>query len=211
MKMAMLATTTLPLLLLSIGCDLFSRPDPPEVERSTITVGEVKRGDFMLRQGGDGVLKSDLTAELNVSLTDAQVDDVQLGQPAVVKIGIAKVAGTVTRIDAPTGVGTNQVTRRVIVALPAFPKDAHPGTDVDGRIDVLAVKDAIYVPRPVLAPAQTILYRLNSDQTSATPVKVEYGRIGIEYAEIRSGLSPGDLVIRSITAQYEPFGKISLR
>jgi hypothetical protein len=31
--------------------------------------------------------------------------------------------------------------------------------------------DAIYIPTPVLAPVQTMLYRLNSDQTTATPVK----------------------------------------
>jgi hypothetical protein len=42
-----------------------------------------------------------------------------------------------------------------------------------GRIDVVTVKDAIYIPRPALAPAQTWLYRLNSDQTGAAPVQVE--------------------------------------
>jgi hypothetical protein len=211
MKTAMLAATTLPILLLNDGCGLLRSDDRTWVDRSTINVVDAKRGDFMLRQGGDGVLKPDQMAELEVSLSDAQADDVQLGQPAVVKIGIAKISGKVTKIDAPKRVGTNQVTRQVVVALPAVPKDAQPGSKLEGRIDVMTIKDAIYVPRPALAPAQTLLYRLNSDQTSADPVKVEYGRIGIEYAEILSGLSPGDRVIRSITAQYEPFGKISLR
>lgn len=213
MRKAMLAATTLPLSLLSVGCDLLLRPDTTEVERSTIIVGEVKRGDFVLREGGDGVLTLDQTAELDVSLLEQQ-DDVQLGQPAVVRIGGeggVKVAGKVTRIDAPKHFAKDQITRRVIVTLTGVPKEAHAGSEVEGRIDVANVKDAIYVPRPALAPVQTLLYRLSPDQTSATPVKVEYGRIGIEYAEIRSGLNPGDRVIRSITAQYEPFGKISLR
>lgn len=168
----------------------------------------------MLRQGGDGVLKPDQTAELDVDLTEPEIDDLQLGQPAVVRFGGEggmKVAGKVTRIDTPKQVGKDQGSRRVIVTLAGVPKDVHPGSELEGRIDVATLKDAIYVTRPVLAPVQTLLYRLNSDQTSAVPVKVEYGRIGIEYAEIRSGLNPGDRVIVSITAQYEPFGKISLR
>jgi hypothetical protein len=209
MKTAMLAATILPLLL-SDGCEIPVRPLPPRVERSSIVVSEVKRGDFMLRQGGDGVLKPDQTAELVVSLTNAQVDDVHPGQAAAVKIGDAKVSGKVTRIDAPERVGPNQVNRRVTVALSAVPNDK-PGSAVDGRIDVMPVKDALYITRPALAPAQTLLYRLSADQTSAAPVKVEYGPLGIEYAEILSGLSPGDQVIVSITAQYEASGPISIR
>jgi hypothetical protein len=64
---------------------------------------------------------------------------------------------------------TDQVIVPVIVALDGVLKDAHA--------------DALYILRPVLAPAQ----------------------------QIRSGLSPGDRVIVSITAQHEPFGKIALR
>jgi multidrug efflux pump subunit AcrA (membrane-fusion protein) len=212
MKKAVLAATTLLLLLLNAGCGLM-RPDTTEVDRSTIIVGEAKRGDFVLREGGDGVLTSDQTAELDVYLLEQQ-DDVQLGQPAVIRIGGeggVKTAGRVARVDAPKPFAKDQITRRVLVALTDVPQDAHAGTEVEGRIDVATIQDAIYVPRPALAPVQTLLYRLSPDQTSASPVKVEYGRIGIEYAEILSGLNPGDRVIRSITAQYEPFGKISLR
>jgi multidrug efflux pump subunit AcrA (membrane-fusion protein) len=68
----------------------------------------------------------------------------------------------------------------------------------------------VYIPTPVLAPAQTLLYRLNSDQTSAVPVKVEYGSIGPDEVEIRSGLNPGDRVIVSSTAVYEASGKIAI-
>jgi hypothetical protein len=206
MKKAMLAATTL-LVLLSGGCGV-GRPDPPEVDRSTISVGEAKRGDFLLRVGGDGVLISDRTAEVDVP-PGQQIADVQLGQPAVVQIGSTIVSGKVIRIDSPKQIGTVAVTP-VIVAL-AVPHDTQPGAGVTGRIDVVTVKDAIYIPRPALAPAQTLLYRLNSDQTGAAPVQVEYGRLGADVAEIRSGLSPGDRVIVSITAQYEPFGKIALR
>jgi HlyD family secretion protein len=119
------------------------------------------------------------------------------------------VPGKVIRIDSPKQIGTVAITP-VIVALDV-PHDTQAGAEVTGRIDVVTVKDAIYIPRPALAPAQSLLYRLNSDQTGATPVQVEYGRLGADVAEIRSGLSPGDRVIVSSTAQYEPFGKIALR
>jgi HlyD family secretion protein len=198
------------MIFLSAGGDLL-RPDITEVERSTITVGEVKRGDFLLRVGEDGVMLSQQTAELDVSLPAKQIGDVQLGQPASVKLGGVKFPGKVTRIDSPRQISTDQVIVPVIVALADVLKDAHSGSQIEGRIDVMTIKDALYVPSPVLAPAQTSLYRLNSDQTSANPVKVEYGRIGTDLTEIRSGLNPGDRVIVSITAQYEPFGKIALR
>jgi hypothetical protein len=206
MRKVMLTATTL-LVLLSAGCAV-GRPDPPEVDRSTISVGEAKRGDFLLRVGGDGVLISDRTAEVDVP-PGQQIADVQLGQPAVVQIGNTIVSGKVIRIDSPKQIGTVAITP-VIVALDV-PHDTQPGAEVTGRIDVVTVKDAIYIPRPALAPAQSLLYRLNSDQTTAAPVQVEYGRLGEDVAEIRSGLSPGDRVIVSSTAQYEPFGKIALR
>jgi hypothetical protein len=202
----MLTATTL-LVLLSAGCAV-ERPDPPEVDRSTISVGEVKRGDFLLRVGGDGVLISDRTAEVDVP-PGQQIADVQPGQPAVVQIGSTTVPGKVIRIDSPKQIGTVVITP-VIVALDV-PHDTQAGAEVTGRIDVVTVKDAIYIPRPALAPVQTLLYRLNSDQTGAAPVQVEYGRLGVDVAEIRSGLSPGDRVIVSTTAQYEAFGKIALR
>jgi len=206
MRKAMLTATTL-LVLLSAGCGV-GRPDPPEVDRSTIRVGEAKRGDFLLRVGGDGVLISDRTAEVDVP-PGQQIAEVQLGQPAVVQIGSTIVSGKVIRIDSPKQIGTVAITP-VIVALDV-PHDTQPGAEITGRIDVVTVKDAIYIPRPALAPAQTLLYRLNSDQTGAAPVQVEYGQLGADVAEIRSGLSPGDRVIVSSTAQYEPFGKIALR
>jgi HlyD family secretion protein len=178
------------------------------VDRSTISVGEAKRGDFLLRVGGDGVLISDRTAELDVP-PGQQIAEVQLGQPAVVQIGSTIVSGKVIRIDSPKQIGTVAITP-VIVALDV-PHDTQPGAEITGRIDVVTVKDAIYIPKPALAPAQTLLYRLNSDQTGAAPVQVEYGQLGADVAEIRSGLSPGDRVIVSSTAQYEAFGKIALR
>ncbi len=208
MKKAALAAITI-LMLLSVGCDLARQPDIPAVARSTIRVGEAKRGDFLLRSGGEGVLTSDQTAELEVQ-PERQASDVQIGQPAVVRIGRIEVAGKVIQIDPPRLSGRAQVVP-VIVALAGVPKDAQRGSPVTGRIDAMTLRDAIYIPTPDLAPAQTLLYRLNPDQPTGTPVRVEYGRIGIDLAEIRSGLNPGDRVIVSITAQYEAFGRISLR
>jgi hypothetical protein len=70
------------LLTLNAGCELM-RPG--------------MRGDFLLRVGDEGVMLSNQTAELDVSLPEKQIGDVQLGQPASVKPGGIKVAGTVTR------------------------------------------------------------------------------------------------------------------
>jgi hypothetical protein len=67
------------------------------------------------------------------------------------------VSGKVIRIDSPKQIGTVAITP-VIVALDV-PHDMQPGAEVWGRIDVMTVKDAIYIPRPALAPAQTLLYR----------------------------------------------------
>jgi hypothetical protein len=113
----------------------------------------------------------------------------------------------VLRIDPPKQSGTIAVTA-VIVALDGVFKDGRPGSAIEGRIDAVTLKDVIHIPAPALA--QTLLYRLNSDRTSAVPVKVEYGRLGADEAEIRGGLNPGDRVIVSSTAVYEASGKITI-
>jgi HlyD family secretion protein len=206
MRKAIFAATTFPLLLTVACVDL--KPAPPKVARSTIWVAEAKRGDLLLRLGGDGVLISDRTAELDIP-PQQSIRDVQVGQPADVNFAGIKIAGKVLRIDSPKPSGTISVTP-VIVALDGAFQDAHAGSAIEGRIDAVTLKDVIYIPAPVLAPAQTQIYRLNSDQTAADPVKVEYGRLGADNVEIRSGLNPGDRVIVSSTAVYEASGKIAI-
>jgi hypothetical protein len=70
----------------------------PAVERSTIWVDAVKRGDMPVMVRGRGVLTANMTAELNIP--ESQSQHVQLGQAVSVDTRQGIVNGKVMRIDA---------------------------------------------------------------------------------------------------------------
>ena len=70
--------------------------------------------------------------------------------------------------------------------------------------------DVMYIPRPALG-LPSMLYKLDPDGQSATPVAVQYGKGGAGVVEILSGLQPGDQIILTDMAAYEASGRVALR
>src|SRR5437763_4976699 len=75
----------------------------PVVQRSTIWVDAVKRGDMAVMVRGTGVLTANLTAELKVP--ESQSKQVQIGQTVLIDTRQGIVAGRVMRIDAAVSNG----------------------------------------------------------------------------------------------------------
>jgi multidrug efflux pump subunit AcrA (membrane-fusion protein) len=176
------------------------------VHRDAIWVEAVKYGDMPILVRASGTVTAASTAELKVA--EAQATLVQNGQAATVELrrGII-VAGKVTRVDSYVGNGI--VT--VVVDLQA-PAPEFRGEPVDGSIRVRTLKNVIYVGRPAAAPSrgESALFKVQSDGSYASRVKVQLGEQSVSSVQILDGLQPGDRVILSDMTSYNSFERIRL-
>jgi len=135
-----------------------------------------------------------LKAELSISETQAK--DIQIGQPVSVDTRNGVVAGTVSRIDPAVRGGSVTVDVRFTEALPP---GARPDLSVDGTIVLEKLEDVVYVGLPVQGQAnsQISLFKISADGKTAERVKVRLGNTSVNTVEILEGLKPGDQVILS--------------
>jgi HlyD family secretion protein len=135
-----------------------------------------------------------LKAEL--SITETQAKDIQIGQPVSVDTRNGVVEGVVSRIDPAVRNGSVTVDVRFTEALPP---GTRPDLSVDGTVVLERLEDVIYVGLPVQGQANSLigLFKLSDDGRTAERVKVQLGRTSVNTVEIQEGLKPGDQVILS--------------
>lgn len=149
-----------------------------------------------------------LKAELRISETQAK--DLALGLPVSVDTRNGIVAGHVLRIDPAVQNGTVTVD----VALDgALPKGARPDLSVEGVIEIDKAASTLSVGRPVQAQphSQATLFKLGTDGSEATRVKVRLGRGSVNAIEVLEGLRPGDKVILSDTSAWDGADRIRIQ
>jgi hypothetical protein len=180
----------------------------PIVQKSTIWLDTVKRGDMARAVRGLGVLAAKSIAEL--SIAETQIQEVRPGQPAQLDTRNGLVRGKVLRVVPGVANGVATVEVQVAGALPA---GAVPGLNVDGVIDIEVLKDVIHVGRPATAPARSngVLFKLDPDGQHATRVNVQYGRASVNTIEVLSGLKPGDQVIVSDMSAHAARDRVRLQ
>jgi multidrug efflux pump subunit AcrA (membrane-fusion protein) len=174
----------------------------PTVDRSSIWLDTVQRGDMPVTVRGRGVLSPNKTADLTIP--EDLIKQVQLGQPASVDTGHDIINGKVARI------GPAEATIELEGVLPA---SARPGAAVDGTIYMPTLKDVEYVGRSVSCRlnGEDTIFRVEPDGQHATRVKVHYGRGSVNKVEIRDGLQPGDRVILSDMSAYQEADRMRLQ
>jgi multidrug efflux pump subunit AcrA (membrane-fusion protein) len=88
-----------------------------------------------------------------------------------------------------------------------------PGTQVDGTILIGRLAQVTYVGRPVFASENSavMLFKIEPDGTSASRVKVRFGRTSVNTIEVVDGLKPGDHVILSDMSKYDDQSRIRLQ
>jgi HlyD family secretion protein len=148
-----------------------------------------------------------LKAELSVSETQAK--DVQLGQAASIDTRNGVIQGRVSRVDPAVRDGAVTVDIRIEGELP---KGARPDLSVDGTIVLEQLDDVVYVGLPVQAQAdsQISLFKLAAGGKEAHRVKVQLGRSSVSTVEVREGLKPGDQVVLSDMSAQDGFDDIRL-
>jgi beta-lactamase regulating signal transducer with metallopeptidase domain len=176
------------------------------VPRDAIWVDTVKYGDFPVLVRALGTITTPGTAELKVA--ESQAHSVQNGQAAAVELrrGIT-IAGKVTRIDSQVVNGTVTVVVELEAPAPEF-----RGEPVDGIIQIRTIKNVVYIGRPAAAVSsgESTIFKVDSDGTHATRIKVRFGVQSVTSVQVLDGLQPGDRVILSDTTRYKSFERIRL-
>jgi HlyD family secretion protein len=180
----------------------------PAVDRSTIWVDAVKRGDLAVKVRGLGVLTPNMTADLKIPWS--QANHVQLGQAASVDTRQGVVSGKVIRIDASVVNGMRMVEVKLEGDLPP---GARPGLAVDGTIQITTLNDVVYVGRPVVGAPDSdgTLFKLEPDGQHVVRARVQYGMSSVNVIEVRSGLQPGDRVILSDMSAFAAQERLRLQ
>jgi HlyD family secretion protein len=113
----------------------------------------------------------------------------------------------VTRIDSYAVDGTVTVAVETQSPAPEFASQ-----EVDGVIRIQTLNDVVYVGRPVFAKSNSVvtLFKMASDGSHATRVKVRFGASSVSSVQILEGLQPGDHVILSDMAKYDGYDRIRL-
>ncbi len=144
--------------------------------------------------------KDSLFAELQVQ--ELQIKDIQLGQAVIIDTRSSEMQGRVTRIDPGATAGMVQVDIELESDLPG---EARPELNVEGRIIVSQVDNALFVKRPAFAPSnsQVNLFRVSEDQQFAYRESVDFGKSSVTHIQILSGLKPGDSIITTDISNFQ--------
>ena len=169
-----------------------------------VEVGQlVAPGDELARVSDPTHLKAEL------KIPETLVNDVAVGQRAEVDTRNGVIEGVVSRIDPAAIEGTVLVDIRL---LGEMPRGARPDLSVDGTIELERLENVLHVGRPIHAREESLmgLFKLEEDQTHASRVQVQVGKVSVSTIEVRSGLSEGDNVVLSDMSAWDAYDRIRL-
>jgi biotin carboxyl carrier protein len=185
-------------------------------QQGQLNISQARLASLEIKAGFSGVLQR-LSVELGQSLvpgqevaligsvTDlialirvpqSQVQQVSVGQSAIINTRRDEISGTVMRIDPI--VQDNMV--EVEISLPnKLPASARPQLNVDASIIAETLQKVYYIKRPanVKPYSEITLYRLESDSSSAHLRTLKLGQQAGRYIEVISGANPNDAFIIS--------------
>ena len=164
---------------------------PGVLQRMSVELGQsLVAGQEIALIGSD----TDLIALIRVP--QSQVQQVAVGQAAVIDTRQHEIEGTVSRIDPIVQDNTVEVE----IALPdELPTSARPQLNVDAIIIADTLKQVSYIKRPanVKPHSEISLYRLDANATTAQLQVLKLGRQAGRHIEIVSGAEASDAFIIS--------------
>ena len=178
------------------------------VDRNTIWMDTVKRGDMSLAVRGLGKLTTSTTADLRFPAS--MMKEVQPGQIVSIQFPQRAEAAASKVVRVNPGVPDGSVTVQIESGLP---RGVQQGVEVDGTIEFDHLSNVVQVGRPVESRpnSEGALFKLDPSGEHAVRVKVKFGRASVNTIQILSGLQPGDKVILSDTAPFKRYGRITLK
>ena len=191
--------------LISLSSAWASLPDDvPIISRERVWVDTVRRGALTRRVDAYGSVRQ---AEAIVEVSAAAVQDMMVGQPALVGAQAELLRGKVARVSAGPGSAFT-----VVVALRDSPVGFADDEPAAVSIQTEQLKDVLLIAGDRrLGPYRTVsLFKLEPGSNYATRVAVGIGKATSRLAEIRSGLVEGDRVITTLVDVPESTGRIRL-
>jgi len=148
-----------------------------------------------------------LIAELNIQ--ELQVKDIIEGQQVIIDTRTSEILGRVSRIDPAVVAGMVQVD---VLLSGDLPSEARPDLNVEGRIEISHIENALFVRRPAFAPSfdHTSIYRISSDGHRAVKQTVQLGQSSVNQVQILTGLNVGDSIIVSDATAWQQHNEILL-
>ena len=185
-------------------------------QKGRVNIAQSRINKLTVKAGFDGVLQR-LSVDLGQSVaagqeialigsvTDLialirvpqnQIQQIHIGQQAVIDTRRDKITGTVARIDPVVVENTVEVE----ISLPKkLPASARPQLSVDGVIIADTLKNVSYIKRPagIKSNSTAQLYKLDSSQEHALLHSIHFGQQAGNFIEIISGAAPQEHFIIS--------------
>ncbi len=185
----------------------------PVVEANTIWTAKVKRGDMPIQVRG---LAKPLSSanQVRVSLTEAMMADVHVGQRALVDTHKAAVRGHVSSVSPQVIAGERTAD---ITLDSSLPSGTDPSATFEATIVVGKLENVVYVGRPAMfsanseGPVVAQIFKVTENGTAAQRTTVQFGRASATTIQVLSGLEPGDTVILSDMSPYDKFPRIQIK
>lgn len=152
---------------------------------------------------------SDRDLQALVQISQSRAEQLQIGQRTEVNTRREKVTGVVTRIAPEVRDGTVEVE---IAFTDAVPASARPELNVDARIFIATLPDALFIERPVNARSHgdSSLFRLQADGAEARRQPVRFGEESGHYIQLVSGASEQDRFILSDMSHFDDAKQIRI-
>jgi len=154
------------------------------------------------------VVPDRLKAEIRI--TQTQVQEIAVGQRALIDTRSDTIEGRVTRIDPAVRQGTVTIDVSLVGDLPP---SARADLSVDGNVVIEQLDDIVYMGRPNFGQAnqQVSVFKLTEDGNFADRVTVMLGASSVNEIQVLSGLEPGDVVILTDMSQWDSYDRVRLR
>lgn len=141
----------------------------------------------------------DLQALIRVS--QSKVEQLRVGQQAIVNTRRETAKAEVSRITPQVQEGTVEVELKFVDGVPT---SARPELNVDAQIFIAALKNVLYLERPVNTQShqRQQLFRYEQSQQQLTRIPLQFGDDAGRYLALQAGASEGDIFVLSDMAPF---------
>lgn len=152
--------------------------------------------------------RQDLQALIRVS--QSKVEQLRLGQPAIVNTRRETAKAEVSRITPQVQDGTVEVELRFVDALPA---SARPELNVDAQIFTADLKNVLYLERPVnvQSHASSQLFRYDQNNQQLQSKRLQFGDEAGRYLALQSGATEGETFVVSDMTTFADADSIAVK